>query len=201
MEKSSQPYKILVVDDNPDIHEDFKKILAKENGSQEKENLQKIKSALFEETLQPEVVLNYEIESAYQGQEAVDLIKESIKQKNPYSLIFLDVLMPPGINGIETAKEIWNHDPFVQIVICTAYSDYSWNSIIKDLGINDNFLILKKPFESIEIRQLAACLTEKWRLGHEAGHKFDRLHSEVITETAKLKKMFDKIEKKEREEN
>lgn len=193
---SNHLYKILVVDDNPDIHEDFKKILMPSQFSKVKEDFQKIKSELFEEASLPKDALSYEIHSAYQGKEAISLIESSIKEKTPYALIFLDVLMPPGINGIETAKEIWNHDPFVQIVICTAYSDYSWNSIVQELGVNDNFLILKKPFESIEIRQLAACLTEKWRLGNEAGHKFDRLYSDVFREMEKLKSMFDKYEDK-----
>lgn len=198
MEHSARPYRILIVDDNPDIHEDFKKILTDQLHLEDREELQKIKSQLFEEpTAPPTALLNYKIDSAFHGAEAVRLVKEAVQKEYPYSLIFLDILMPPGINGIETAREIWEQDPFAQIVICTAYSDYSWHSIVKDLGINDNFLILKKPFESIEIRQMAACLTEKWRLGQEAGHKYDRLHGEVIAETTKLKKMFEKFKDKE----
>jgi CheY-like chemotaxis protein len=195
MEKPTRPYRILVVDDNPEIHEDFKKILIHQD--QHTETLQKIKSELFDEPAPAVNISPYELNSAYQGEEAVQLVKEAFNRKDPYALIFLDVVMPPGINGIETAKAIWEIDPYVQIVICTAYSDYSWNSIVKELGINDNFLILKKPFESIEIRQFAACLTAKWSLGQQAGQKFDRLYSEIVVETAKLKKMMDKRENKE----
>lgn len=159
-------FRILIVDDNSDIHKDFKKILSKRELSKEIDQIQKIKSQLLNESL-PEVTdPSYEIDSAYQGLEALKMVKESLQVNRPYALIFLDVLMPPGISGIETAKEIWKLDPHVQIVICTAYANYSWDAIVKELGINDKFLILKKPFDSIEIRQMAACLTEKWRLNH-----------------------------------
>jgi CheY-like chemotaxis protein len=188
----SDTYKILLVDDNADIHDDFKKILITDRNAKDEESLREIKSQLFGEESQAQVHLNYEIDSAYQGEEAIELVAKAFKENKPYALAFMDVLMPPGFDGIETTKRLWEIDPDIQIVICTAYADYSWNDIIKKLGVNDNFIILKKPFESIEIRQFACCLTRKWHLSQQAGHKYDRLYEEVVREADKLKKMLEK---------
>lgn len=185
-------YRILIVDDNASIHQDFKKILLENSHSKEDSEMQEIKSQLFEESPQQEILLQYEIDSAYQGEEALKLVKQSIQQKKPYSLAFIDVLMPPGWDGIETTKRIWEVDPDIQVVICTAYAQYSWKDLIEHLGVNDNFIILKKPFENIEIKQIACCLSQKWKLGNEAGHRYDRLYAEVQKETEVLKKMIEK---------
>lgn len=193
-EDKLQPFRLLVVDDNPDIHDDFKKILLDANKSTEDQNLQRIESKLFKEESKSHIY-HYKIDSAYQGDEALKLIKESIHQKQPYALVFMDVLMPPGEDGIETTKQVWELDPNIQVVICTAYADYSWEGIVEKLGISDRYVILKKPFDAIEIRQLAASLTRKWVLNQQAGHRFDSLNDEIIEETKKLKKMFEKFDK------
>jgi putative two-component system response regulator len=67
-------------------------------------------------------------------------------------------------DGIETIEHLWKVQPQLQIVICTAYSDYSWPDIISRLGATERLLILKKPFDGIEVRQMACSLTEKWKL-------------------------------------
>ncbi len=72
--------------------------------------------------------------------------------------------MPPGWDGVQTIQRLWEVDPNVQVVICTAYSDYSWEEISKKLGLTDRLLILKKPFDPVEITQIATSLSEKWSL-------------------------------------
>ena len=79
-------------------------------------------------------------------------------------MVTVDVRMPPGWDGIETTQKLWEVDPDLQVVICSAYSDYSWDEIIAKLGNSDRLLFLKKPFDAMEILQLANALTEKWRL-------------------------------------
>ena len=79
-------------------------------------------------------------------------------------MVFVDVRMPPGWDGIETIQKIWEKHPQLQIIICTAHSDYSWHNMIKQLGQTDRLLILKKPFDSIEVRQIACSLAKKWDL-------------------------------------
>lgn len=83
-------------------------------------------------------------------------------------MAFVDVRMPPGWDGVETAAHLWEAAPDLQVVICTAYSDYSWDEMIGQFGTNDRLVILKKPFDNIEVLQLACALTEKWRLQKEA---------------------------------
>src|SRR5260370_36170329 len=104
------------------------------------------------------------MDSAFQGQEALKRITVALQESRPYAMAFLDVRMPPGWDGIETAERIWVEDPDLQIVLCTAYSDYSWEQMRERLGRSDRLVILKKPFDNVEVLQLADALTEKWRL-------------------------------------
>lgn len=151
-----------MVDDNIEIHSTFNKILA----DRENDVLDEDEAILFGHTqvLENTDRNNYSIDSAYQGQDALKLVQNSLLSGEPYALAFIDIIMPPGWNGIETIKHIWKVDPNIQMVICSAYSDYSWKDITSELGNSDNFLILKKPFEAIEISQLAMALTKKWGL-------------------------------------
>lgn len=177
MIKSESPLNILVVDDNPSIHEDFKKILI---SKKESKNLNELKSSLFDESKTDLLMNTYTIDSAMNGAQALAMVENSFLQKKRYALIFMDVVMPIGWDGIETTRRVWEVDPDVQVVICSAFSDYSWEAIVEKLGVNDNFLILKKPFEKIEISQIACCLTQKWLMAQNPGHKYDKLYSEII---------------------
>ncbi|MGB0330899.1 MAG: ATP-binding protein, partial [Planctomycetota bacterium] len=78
------------------------------------------------------------------------------------AVAFVDVRMPPGIDGVQTIKRLWEIDPNIQCVICSAFSDYSWQQMIDELGHTDKLLILKKPFDPTEICQIASAFTEKW---------------------------------------
>ncbi len=153
--------RILVVDDNPAIHDDFRKILGNKKTSSE---MQAAEAALFGDPIPAEASNDFQIDSAYQGQEALFFVKKSLRDNEPYTLAFVDVRMPPGWDGIETIGYLWEVDPRIQIVLCTAYSDYSWSEIGAKLKHSDRLLILKKPFDIIEINQLVSSLTEKWNL-------------------------------------
>lgn len=179
-------FRILIVDDNPAIHDDYKKILCPQKVSE----FEKMEKELFGNPGK-ELVIPYEIDSAYQGQEALTLVKKAVEEKKPYAVAFVDMIMPPGWNGVETITQLWKVDSDLNVVICTAYAEHSWQDLIEKLGVNDKFLFLKKPFENIEVRQLACCLSQKWSLSQQAGNKYDRLYQEVIQESAKLKNMFD----------
>jgi len=155
--------RILVVDDNPAIHEDFRKILGITlDGS---DQLRQAAAELFDEDLQDQSSFSgFEIDSAFQGREGYDLVKKATREGRPYALAFVDVRMPPGWDGLETVARLWQADPEVLVVLCTAYSDYSWEEVVDSLGRTDRFLILKKPFDNVEVRQLAMALVEKWHL-------------------------------------
>ncbi len=118
-----------------------------------------------------------------QGQEGLARVEESIGRDRPYAMAFVDMRMPPGWNGIETAQKIWQVDPCLQIVICTAYSDYSWSEMVKSLGETDRLLILKKPFDNIEVCQLATALCAKWNLARQAHRTLHDLQEMVGLQT------------------
>ncbi|HYF37335.1 MAG TPA: response regulator, partial [Prosthecobacter sp.] len=172
--------RILVVDDNRDIHKDFRKIL----GAPEEADAEL--DALEAEFFGGRESVWFEIDTASQGDEGLRKIQQSLGEGRPYALAFVDVRMPPGWDGIETTRRMWEVDPHLQIVICTAYSDYSWTEIQAQTAPGDRMLILKKPFISIEVQQLAKTLTEKWRLGKEDQMKLIQLDRMVERRTAEL---------------
>ena len=128
----------------------------------------------------------FEISSAFQGQEGLNLIEQSLRENRPYAMAFVDVRMPPGWDGVETTAKIWQKYPDLQIVICTAYSDYSWEDMLKRLGYSDRLIILKKPFDNIEVMQLAISMTEKWRLYQQSRLRLDDLEKMVHDRTREL---------------
>ena len=174
--KSESINRILLVDDNPAIHEDFKKILAPQ-GSGSNAPLSDARSAFFGEAAEEEATAEYRIDSAFQGEQALEMLIAAEKEGHPYSMAFVDVRMPPGWDGVQTIKEMWKSDPDLECVICTAFSDYSWSEMAKELGQSDKLLILKKPFDPVEARQLASTLTTKWN-----GHKAQLLMTQKLVE-------------------
>lgn len=176
--------RVLVVDDNRAIHEDFRKIL---KGDRSTSNGDEIEAFLFGETVAAADRPIYCIDDAFQGQEALEKVARSRRAKQPYELAFVDMRMPPGWNGADTIEQIWKEDSEVQVVICTAYSDYSWSDLFARFGGNDQLLILKKPFDRSEVEQLAAALTEKWRLSQRARLRMAELQEMVETQTRDLR--------------
>lgn len=179
--------RILIIDDNPSIHEDFRKVL---DAHDENSKMDDLKGKIFDQITFKVPQIQYEIDSAYQGEEGLDLVKKALAEKRPYAMAFVDILMPPGWDGVETIKKIWMSDPEIQVAICTAYADYSWEDVIRELGISDQLLILKKPSDSIEIRQIACCLVKKWNLNQQVGHQFDKLQKLINDQTKETQKVI-----------
>jgi signal transduction histidine kinase len=177
-------HRILVIDDNKSIHEDFRAILAKPKALSN--DMAEAEAALFGDAMPQMEYPEFQINSAFQGQEGLDLIEKSLQEDHPYSMAFVDVRMPPGWDGVETTAKIWQKYPELQVVICTAYSDYSWEEMLKKLGYSDRLLILKKPFDNIEVLQLAISMTEKWRLYNQAKLRLDDLEKMVQERTVQL---------------
>ena len=154
--------RILVVDDNHAIHGDFRKTLLGTGSSSSP--LEDLEAELFSKP-GPQIKIGpFRVDFASQGPEALALAEAALKANDPYALAFVDIRMPPGWDGVETIDRLWKVSPDLQAVICTAYSDYSWHDIIGRFGHTDKLLILKKPFETVEVLQLAHALTRKWLL-------------------------------------
>ena len=114
------------------------------------------------------------------------MVCSSLQAARPYALAFVDMRMPPGWDGAQTIREIWKVDPRLQIVICTAHSDYSWDALLGKLGAEDRLLVLKKPFDNIEVAQLTSALTTKWDMTRQAELKVSHLEDAVQERTQAL---------------
>ncbi|MEO6024540.1 MAG: EAL domain-containing protein [Burkholderiales bacterium] len=174
--------RILLVDDMPAIHKDFRKILAYGAAASD---MDEDEALLFSEPEQT-TSIHFEMDSAYQGAEALDKVRASLQADLPYAMAFIDMRMPPGWDGVETVERIWQEDPNLQIVFCTAYSDYSWTEVLTRLEVRDRLLILKKPFDAIEVYQFASALTTKWEMTRQAAFKMNSLEQAVEERTREL---------------
>ncbi|ATX79501.1 PAS domain S-box-containing protein [Mariprofundus aestuarium] len=155
--------RVLVIDDMPELHADYRRVLAPSSESSASDSLA---ADILGNYAPPEAVKrpNFIVDCVSQGEEGLDMVERALAEGSPYAAAFVDVRMPPGWDGIETIRRIWQVDPDIQVTIVTAYSDYSWEHMQKELGATDQLLVLKKPFESIEVQQIAAALTHKWNL-------------------------------------
>ena len=178
--------RILIVDDNPAIHADFRKILCP---NKEYDGvLAEAEANLFGKASVTENIPAFELDDASQGEEALQLVRQALDKRRPYALAFMDVRMPPGWDGIETTLKLWELDPDLQIVICTAYSDYDWDEMTVRFGSTDRFVVLKKPFDSIEVRQLAHAFARKWQLQQQERQQVENVERAVISRTEEMLK-------------
>src|SRR5579859_2277096 len=176
--------RILIIDDTISIHDDFRKILC--GPPQQEFDLDCVEAQLFGRNQAEPAVDRCEIISAYQGEEGLDAVREAEASARPFALAFVDMRMPPGWDGLETVIRLWEAAPDLQIVICTAYSDHSWAEIATRLGQNDKFVILKKPFDVVEVIQLAHALTTKWALLQESKQYIKDLDDKIQKRTQEL---------------
>ncbi|APR86214.1 Two-component hybrid sensor and regulator [Minicystis rosea] len=153
--------RIIVIDDNPSIHEDFRKILNPPARARGGDELNALESALFGSPHVPQVERgSFEIHTAVQGREGFELVSRMLRIGRPIAAAFIDMRMPPGWDGVETAAKIWSVDPEIEIAICSAYSDYSWQEVIGTLKRTE-LRLLRKPFETREVLDLAWGLTNR----------------------------------------
>jgi diguanylate cyclase (GGDEF)-like protein len=175
--------RILLVDDNRAIHEDFRKVLGGEPGHAE---LDALHQELFGDA-EAAPAQQFELHSAYQGDEALQMARAARREGRPYALAFIDVRMPPGIDGVETTRRLLAEDEDIGIVVCSAYSDHRWEEMAAAFGDTDRVLILKKPFDTVEVRQLAHALERRWELTRVAALKLDELAAMVDARTGELR--------------
>jgi EAL domain-containing protein (putative c-di-GMP-specific phosphodiesterase class I) len=149
--------RVLIIDDNGEIHKDFEKILG---DSRPTKDLTSIESELFGSAIQPHSIKKSgcQITSALQGEEGFDTYRSQYLA-NAFDIVFVDMRMPPGWDGLRTIKEIWTINPDQFVVLCSAYSDYSFDALRRELGNRQNFLILAKPFHSQEVEQIVSSVT------------------------------------------
>ena len=190
-DKTTDNRRILVIDDNVSIHEDFRRILAQPKDS---DLLDHARALLFGEAPSLPPQEHYELEFAGQGREGFGLVQNAHREGHPYAMAFVDMLMPPGWDGLETIEHLWYVDPDLEIVICSAYFDHPWEDVSRRIGNTDKLLILMKPFHSIEVVQLANSLTKKWNLARSVKLQIESLASCVSQRPAELREADDRLQ-------
>ena len=162
--------RILVVDDQQDLREQLAKLLLRSGKKNETLSLvQQMRSKLLGETAEfsedaSKDEQSYVVDTAGQGEIAFEMVKKANERNEPYALMFLDMRMPPGWDGLKTAKAVRDFDRNIEIVIMTAYADHDQKQIADTVGTPEKLLYIKKPFQAEEIYQLALALTTKWSL-------------------------------------
>lgn len=166
---SAHNNRVLLIDDTSAIHEDFRKILCPPPAPY---GLAEAEAVLFGTPAAADTA-RFELDCTSQGQEGLAAVEAALLTGKPYALAFVDMIMPPGWSGMETIERLWQADPCLQVVICTAHSELPWDEVLARLDVRDRLLIIKKPLDMIEVSQLARTLTAKWVLAQRAASQLD----------------------------
>lgn len=180
MESALATYRVLIVDDNEGIHDDFRSLL---QPRREPDELDALAAEIFGDDVGadesgPELP-SYRCDSVYQGPAALETVKDAVANGESYALAFVDIRMPPGWDGVETILHLWAVDPNIQMVLCSAYSDYSWEEIVQKLGVSDKLLILRKPFDPNSVKQLTLATTSRWQRERAARQRLRELEERL----------------------
>lgn len=165
--------KILVVDDEFPVREAYRHVLTRQEVAPASNTV----NALAEQLFADEPASNsaeiagsepsFELHFAEQGIDAVAMVREALEREDPFKVAFIDIRMPPGIDGRETARRIRAIDSNINLVIVTAFSDHSVTDIAAVAGPPDKIFYISKPFSSDEIHQMALALCRRW--DHDTG--------------------------------
>jgi two-component system NtrC family sensor kinase len=184
--------RVLVVDDNSAIHADFAKILLPVDSTPGFDALERL--AMGDAAPARDLgSIVYEIVSAFQGGQALELVTSSVRDDNRFALAFVDMRMPPGWDGLQTIEHLWAADAALQIVICSAFADYDWDEVLRRLLRPNNLLVIKKPFDAIEVLQSANALTGKWHSERALYRHLSSLEETIKTRTASLESVNERL--------
>jgi diguanylate cyclase (GGDEF)-like protein len=174
-ESKRTPIRVLVADDESDVRDAYRQVLLESDVSKDLAAFRKLRARLFNKadgTAQAEPsaagtsVPAFDPVFCSDAESAVDAVRAGVAAGQPFAVIFLDMRMPPGKDGVWAAKCIRDLDPAAEIVICTAYSDTDPGTIGGLVPPEDKLSYLQKPFHPHEIRQMTISLGSKWRAEH-----------------------------------
>ncbi len=164
--KEQWNYRVLIVDDEAGIHSDFKDML---NPTGTQTLTDQFAASLFDEAPKDKAVFlpSFELSHAISGEEAYDIIRAGKESNRPIAVAYIDVRMPPGIDGVEAIRRIRQIEKDIELVIMTAYTDKPLPEIIRDMELLHKLLYIRKPFAPEEIQQITLALVEKWNIEQE----------------------------------
>jgi diguanylate cyclase (GGDEF)-like protein len=178
--------RILVIDDNVAIHHDFRKVLCAQEERSADALLAMLEAQIFAKPATAAARADFDIDSAHQGEEGVAMALAGVNQGRPYAVAFVDMRMPPGWDGLKTIEHLWVADPDIQVVICSAHTDYDWTEVVAKLGHSDKLLVLRKPAEPIEVLQCATALSRKWENDRLVKDQVAQLEEVIVARTRGL---------------
>ncbi len=171
-------HRILIADDNESIHQDFVKILTlNPDDSRETVNFEKHFSDEASSQEEENPLEDFQLDHAYQGDEALQMVQKASAEGFAYSLIFMDIRMPPGYNGITTISKIWGAFPDIEVVLCTAHTEYTLKGSMSELGVTNQLMFIRKPFDTVTVIQMALALTQKHLLQNQSRVYIENLRS------------------------
>ncbi len=178
--------RILIIDDEQAMHDSYAQSF-RPRDTAAGEELSAMAAELFGDddavpTPAPAVAdacAQFELTHRMQGLDGVAAVESALTLGLPYAVAFIDVRMPPGIDGKETARRIRALDPDINIVIVTGYSDFSPLDISRAAGPADKIFYIAKPFEVEEVVQTATALCHRWASDRELSAAREALAGQV----------------------
>ena len=186
-------YRVLIVDDEAEIHRDFRDML-------NPKHRQRLTASLAEDFLDraPQnkslFLPNFELLFATSGEEAHDIICTEKASNRPIAVAYIDVRMPPGIDGVEAIRRIRQSEKDVEIVIMTAYTDKPLPEIVRDMELLNKLLYIRKPIAPEEVQQITLSLVERWNVEQEIAKKQQQIiidHQNLAIKNQRLKTVLD----------
>ena len=172
--------RVLIIDDDPEIQNAYRLVLAPEPEDRNTSRSRLAHLLPKDRNTPPPAFPRFELRFADQGPEGATLAAAALENDQPFAVAIIDIRMPPGFDGMETAARIRRIDPQVEIVVVTAYSDRSRDEIVHAVGGPEKLLLLRKPFDPEELIQMVLSLTAKWNLARQAeAHKAALAESEA----------------------
>lgn len=139
---------VMVVDNDKSVHEEFKKILCSHLDFNEKRDV--LSNELFESVKSNEASekrYDYHVISAFSGEESIGIIKNHKGIGCPIDVVFMDIKMATGVNGIDVCDQIRKIYPETDLIFCSDYSDFSTQDILNNVGNKKPVYFLPKPFD------------------------------------------------------
>ena len=159
--------RVLIVDDQDEIHVDFQEILGKEKRKAASDDLADAFLSVDSDNTNT-YLPSFELSHASGGDEAYQIVKAAKASNQPFAVAYIDIRMPPGMDGIETIRRIREFEETLEIVIMTAYTDKPLHEIITNMELLHKLLYIRKPIAREEIQQITLSLVEKWNMEQES---------------------------------
>jgi CheY-like chemotaxis protein len=159
--------RVLVVDDQEEIHQDFEEMLNPNLVRASTNDLARVFNPDIDDTFLPE----FELLHAGSGKEAYGKVQEAVETSNPIAVAYMDLRMPPGWDGVETTRRIREIDKDIEIVVMTAHTNKPLSDIVSNIELLHKLLYVRKPFAREEIQQMTISLVEKWNVERELAER------------------------------